>query len=328
MKRIIQKLYDTVSYWRIDDTLALPKEKDFTILLNQYIFILSIIFLLHSLFSMLFIGLSSDTLLLLGTAIFFCITFLLLGSIIKNQYFISIVFVLLTIITTYYSSFCGIESGIFLFYFPLISAVYIFFSWKNHKYFIIFLLSFILSNLYLSAASNFELVERNEKYVNFRHTLLMLNITCMLLVLTLNSYYFLLKREDYYFTLNRNLYKKEQIENLSNEVQKFKKILNKDVFSEETLRDLVDSIQLNDVIFIDKFEVLFPFFFEKLHKLSLNPLSVSDLKMCAMLKLGFTAKQIAIYTNSSIKSVEGKIYRLRKKLKISDSESKTWFAAL
>jgi DNA-binding CsgD family transcriptional regulator len=58
-------------------------------------------------------------------------------------------------------------------------------------------------------------------------------------------------------------------------------------------------------------------------------MSISDQKMCAMLKLGFTAKQIAIYTNSSVKSVEGKIYRLRKKLNLSsDVNSKTWFSML
>lgn len=329
MKNIIRRLYNTVSYYRVDESLTMPDEKDFIILLNQYIFLLSVIFFLHSLLSMFFIGLVTDTFLLLGISIFFCIAFIVHRNISKNRYIISVIFILLTGIVTYYSSLCSIGSGIFLFYLPLISAISIFFSWKSHRLFIIFLILFILSNIYLSAMSNFELVERNERYISIRHTLMVLNITCVLLLSALNSYFFQQKLEDYYFTLNRNLYQTGQIENLNNELERLKKILNKDVFSEETIKDLINSMQLNDVIFIEKFESIFPDYFDKLHKHSESPLSVSDIKMSAMLKLGFTTKQIAIYTNSSIKSVEGKIYRLRKKLKISsDSESKTWFTTL
>jgi DNA-binding CsgD family transcriptional regulator len=167
------------------------------------------------------------------------------------------------------------------------------------------------------------------KYINFRRALLLMNISFLLLSLALNSFFFYRKIKTYYFILNRDLHKNMQIDNLNQEVVRLKRLLNKDVFSEETLKDLVDSIQLNDTVFLEKFEVFFPGFFDKVQKISENPLTGSDLKMCAMLKLGFTAKQIAIYTNSSIKSVEGKIYRLRKKLNINtDEDSKAWFIIL
>ncbi|NPA09805.1 MAG: hypothetical protein GXO46_12520, partial [Chlorobi bacterium] len=130
-------------------------------------------------------------------------------------------------------------------------------------------------------------------------------------------------------TLYRNLYRKQQIENLSNELKRLKENLNKEAFSEETLKELIESVQLSDMIFIEKFNTAFPDFFEKLNVISSNSLNISDRKMCAMLKLGFTSKQIAIYTNSSIKSVEGKIYRLRKKLNLSsDVDSRVWFSAI
>lgn len=120
-----------------------------------------------------------------------------------------------------------------------------------------------------------------------------------------------------------------EIENLNQEVFRLKKMLNKDDFSEEKLEELIGYIHLNDVIFLEKFDYFFPDFKKKLITMSEVPLNVSELKLCAMLKLGFSTKQIAIYTNSTIKSVEGKKYRLRKKLHLSsNSDNKLWFAEI
>lgn len=164
-------------------------------------------------------------------------------------------------------------------------------------------------------------IKNGERYLPFRHTLLLLNISCMLVILTLNSYFFHIKREEYYFTLNKNRYKKEQIENLKNELVRVKELISGDDITEETLKYLMESAQINDALFVEKFNRFFPDFFHKINSISLTPLTLSDLKYCGMLKLGFTTKQIAVYTNSSIKSVESKKYRLRKKLATSNEES-------
>lgn len=329
MKKIIQQVYDSISYFGIDDSLEMSKEKDFRILHNQYFSLLALIFFIHSIFGLAFVGLSSHSIFLLAISFSFLFYFVPIKNRIKKEYLTTIIFVFLVFVVTYYSSFYGFESGVFLFYFPLFSAVYIFLSWKSQKFYIIFLMLLIIGSIYFSAITDFNLIESNRDFMNFRHDLLLINITCVLLILALNSFFFQRKKEDYHFVLNRNLYKREQIEGLSTEVLRLKKLLNKDVFSEETLKELIDSMQLSDVVFIEKFAVFFPNFFDKVHQLSSKSLSVSDLKMCAMLKLGFTSKQVAIYTNSSIKSAEGKVYRLRKKLNISsDNHSKDWFAAL
>lgn len=327
MKKIIQKFYNTISYWKFDESL--PQHKDSIVLLNQYIFLLFLFFLIQTIFNVLFVGNYLNVVLLFCISLFFFFCFLFFRNFLINKYYIFLLFIGLTFVVTFYSSYYGVKSGTFLYYFPLISAVFIFFSWKDERFFILSLIVIILFNLYISAISDFEIFAHNKNYQNFGHHLLIVNITCMLIVITLNLFWFIQKREEYYFTLNRNLYKKEQIENLSNEIERLKRSLNKEVFSEEILRELIDSLQLNDVYFIEKFEVIFPDFFETVNRISGNILNISDLKMCAMLKLGFTSKQIAIYTNSSIKSVEGKIYRLRKKLNLhSDIDSKVWFSKL
>lgn len=57
-----------------------------------------------------------------------------------------------------------------------------------------------------------------------------------------------------------------------------------------------------------------------------TPLIISELEICTMLKLGLFTKEIATYTNSSLKSIEGKRYRIRKKINISpDLSLKHWF---
>ncbi|MCD1117583.1 helix-turn-helix transcriptional regulator [Chryseobacterium turcicum] len=325
---IFEELYDFISYWRINEDITEPDTKDLKILLNQYISILSVMFFFHTVFNVLFLGLSVDSVVLLAISVFFCLSFFFLVKLRENKYVISFVFILLTVIVTYYSSYCAIESGVFVFYIPLISALYIFFSWKAHKKFITVLLLFILANLYLFATGHLDFIEVNNKNIEYRKTLLVLNMTCILLLLAVNSYFFQQKIQDYYF-ISARMDKGEEIANLNNEVKRLKKMMNKNVFTEEALKELLDLIQINDQVFIEKFESYFPDFFYHLRSLSPNQLMLSDLKICALLKMGFTSKQIAIYNNSSIKSVEGKIYRLRKKFNIApDRDSRVWFSGI
>ncbi|MPS73741.1 MAG: hypothetical protein E2590_11415 [Chryseobacterium sp.] len=327
MSKIFLRLYERVSYWGLEESGLTLKNRDSIILTNQYLFLLAIIFSVQSFFSFLFIGFGTTTYILLAVSSLFYTSFAFFKSLRTNKYAISFIFLLLCSITTYYSSLCGLESGIFLFYFPMLSAVFIFFSIKENKLLVIFILLFILSNLYLSAGSNFTLIRNSERYFGFRNTLLLLNISCMLSILMLNSYFFQVKREEYYFTLNRNLYKREQIENLKNELVRVRELISADDITEESLKHLVESAQINDALFVEKFNKFFPDFYNKINNTSSVPLTLSDLKYCGMLKLGFTTKQIAIYTNSSIKSVESKKYRLRKKLAIQiDENSKDWFS--
>ncbi len=123
--------------------------------------------------------------------------------------------------------------------------------------------------------------------------------------------------------------RREQVDDLNKEVIRLRKLLNQEDFSETKIEELIKSLQLNDVIFIQNFEKLFPDFFIELKRLSNVPLTTSDLKFCAMLKLGFSTKQIALYTKSTIKSVESKKYRLRKKIDIPyTDDSKIWISAI
>ena len=322
---LFQRLYDAISYWRVEESDS-PSDKDLAIFLNRYLAILFVIFLFNSMFNLYFLGITNDVIFLFIISCLLGFSSFFLKKYRRSKYIISFIFIFFSVVITYYSSFYGMESGNFLFYFSLLSTLPIFFDFKRDRLYVTFLILFILTNLYVSAISNFKLVEGFVGQIDYKNRLFILNITSSLLLLSLNSFFLEEKKADYYFVLNRNIYKREKIENLNNEVIRLKQSLKEDLLTEENLHELIEVIQLNDLVFLKKFEKIFPGFFDKLNSLASASLIISDLKFCAMLKLGLTTKEIAIYTNSTIKSVEGKIYRLRKKLKISpDVDSKSWF---
>ncbi len=319
------KIYEFISLRGINKTDS-DREKDYKIIINRYLTLTAIIFLIHGFSNFIYLGFTKEGFFLLFIFLIFISLSLFLTKFRTNNYFISFIFCILSAIITYFSSFCGIKSGVFLFYFPLLTALPIFFNFKEDKFIFYSLIFIIIISFYISAINDFKLVEINKKLNGYEHALFIINITCMILFLIVNFIFLEEKRNNYYYSLNKNVSKKQMIENLNKELNHLKEIQNKEDISVENLQELIDSLQLNDSIFVDKLSKLFPDFLEKVKLQSSSKLNVSDLKYCGMLKLGFTTKQIALYTNSSIKSVESKKYRLRKKLSIPlEEDSKLWF---
>lgn len=84
----------------------------------------------------------------------------------------------------------------------------------------------------------------------------------------------------------------------------------------------------NDSSFYLNFLKIYPDFGEKL--LNINPtLKSSDIEFCAYIKLNLDTKQIAQYKKISVRAVEGKKYRIRKKLNIMpDDNMYIWISKL
>jgi len=76
----------------------------------------------------------------------------------------------------------------------------------------------------------------------------------------------------------------------------------------------------NDPSFYLSFLDIYPDFGKKL--LKINPMiKISDIEFCAYIKLNLETKQIATLKKMSVRAVEGKKYRIRKKLDISIDEN-------
>jgi len=116
-----------------------------------------------------------------------------------------------------------------------------------------------------------------------------------------------------YFVLSK-IVKKKEIKPKPEEIV----ILNVQV-DEHHLRRLAFLASENDPSFLGLFKDTYPVFFKKLNEISPG-LIAGEQNICALLKLDLTTKQIAQYTNSTVRAVEAKKYRIRKKLNIPSEE--------
>lgn len=88
---------------------------------------------------------------------------------------------------------------------------------------------------------------------------------------------------------------------------------------EKLLKRLVFLATEDDPSFLGLFKDTYPGFYKKISEINPN-LIAGEQKLCGLLKLDFTTKEIATCTNSSVRAVEAKKYRLRKKLGIASEE--------
>ncbi|WP_160366806.1 helix-turn-helix transcriptional regulator [Sphingobacterium zhuxiongii] len=85
------------------------------------------------------------------------------------------------------------------------------------------------------------------------------------------------------------------------------------------LEKLINLAMENSALFIPLFKEVFPEVYSKLFEI--NPeMTSEEFKLCALLKLGFTTKDIATYTHLAVRSVQTKKNRLRKSFHLSSHE--------
>ncbi len=77
-------------------------------------------------------------------------------------------------------------------------------------------------------------------------------------------------------------------------------------------------------LFLKNFDLIHENFFHKLNEMYPS-LTSTDLRLCALLKLNYTSKDIAKMLNLTLRGVEAARYRIRKKLALSESENLTTF---
>ena len=92
----------------------------------------------------------------------------------------------------------------------------------------------------------------------------------------------------------------------------------------EAFEEVVKLAKENSPEFLTRFQEVYPDFYEKLINITPKLLN-TELKLCAMLFLGFSTKDIAEYTFVTIKAAQHRKFRLRKKLSIpSDYDIIVW----
>ncbi|WP_316758247.1 tetratricopeptide repeat protein [Pedobacter aquatilis] len=101
-----------------------------------------------------------------------------------------------------------------------------------------------------------------------------------------------------------------------------------DKITDEVLNELVVMVKTDDPAFFVRFKEYHPIFIQKITQLSPDIL-VTDLTICAKLRLGLNTKEIAYFSRSSLRSVESRKYRIRKKLNFkAEDDLATWIVNL
>lgn len=117
----------------------------------------------------------------------------------------------------------------------------------------------------------------------------------------------------------RQLDKQEYVESLTN-VRRQAEV--------NGLTGLIELAKEKDPAFFIKFNEIYPHFRTRL-LVKIPSLSTKELELCCYMKINFNTKEIARYTDMTIKSVESKKYRIRKKMDISPEEdTNMWIASV
>ncbi|WP_131725549.1 MULTISPECIES: helix-turn-helix transcriptional regulator [unclassified Chryseobacterium] len=92
------------------------------------------------------------------------------------------------------------------------------------------------------------------------------------------------------------------------------------------IEKLVELASKDDGSFIKMFHEYLPAFMEKLLKIN-STLKTDELEICAFIKLNFDTKKIASIKDFTVRAVESKKFRIRKKLNLSkDDDLHTWMS--
>ncbi|HAT3994126.1 TPA: tetratricopeptide repeat protein [Elizabethkingia anophelis] len=164
--------------------------------------------------------------------------------------------------------------------------------------------------------------EREIKKISKKnHIILFIVITSIMLIVWMIYIYKKTKRKNIKAIRNRDhlLFNKEQ-----KIIEKKKKIERLQKQMNESFAEVIQLGKDNSQQFWPRFREVYPELYEKM--LIINPkIKTTELTFCAYLYLGFTTKEIADYTFVTIRGVETRKNRLRKKYNIpSDMDFSIW----
>jgi len=133
----------------------------------------------------------------------------------------------------------------------------------------------------------------------------------------------------FYFTFSKyQRAKKSSIKNKQLVLQKEKETKDLKLKLNESFDELIQLAKTNDYNFYTRFQEVYPEFQNRL--LLVNPtLQIPELTLSAYIYLDFQAKEIADYTFKSLRTIQNRKNRLRKKLNLSSTENlNVWFKNL
>lgn len=296
-------------------------ENDYNHLINRYLFFLFFIFLFYSVFIIAFFRDVIVSTFLVTITLFWI---LLISVKDKTTTFrktlkfgVVGIFVLLTLIVSFFNIYSSQNVGVEYFYFSILFAIPFFLNYRKDKKEIYFLAFFISFNFIICLYYDFSFLPRSKFLEKQDYSIIkLLNILFSIVSFLMDIVFISRKDELINGLLENTQIKDSTIEDLrKTNSQLMKNQMQINQLTDENIDEIFRLAEKNSVMFFEKFQVFFPGFIPGL--LQINPnLIHSELYFCALMKLDFDTKKIAQCTNNSIRAVESKKYRIRKKLNI------------
>ncbi|KMQ66953.1 Two component regulator three Y domain-containing protein [Chryseobacterium angstadtii] len=296
-------------------------ERNYLNLINKYLVFLFLLFLFYSVFIVIFFG---DALISTFLTIITLFWFFLMTIKGKTSHYrkilkggIIFVFILLIFIVSFFHIYTFKNAGVEYFYFSLLFVIPFFFSYKEEPLLILAIAFVISINFIACLYFDFDFLPKSRFFEagDFK-TVKLLNILFSVASFVMDISFITQKDDLIYGLIEDTRIKNSTIEDLQKTntgLLKQQMLINH--LTEENIREIYQLAESNSPFFYDKFQVFFPHFIPEI--LAINPnLIHSELYFCALMKIDFDTKKIAQCTNSSIRAVESKKYRIRKKLNI------------
>lgn len=296
----------------IDD----PSERNFEKLINEYLFLLFIIFLIYSSIIVFYYHKILTAVPIIFLLILWGILFFLKDKRKKKKLIFSI-FLVLVLVIFYFHVFTFKNAGLEYLFFSVLFATSFFFDVKKDTKLIFLIVTLIAILMFISSVFDLKIMPKSKilKEKDFE-ILKIINLCFSLFTFTIDLYFISSKEKEINNLKRENIKNIDLIENL---LQENKELYNKQVtllnLTEENLIEIYHLAEENSPFFLEKFDFYFKGFISNLKKIS-NTLVESELHMCALMRLNFETKKIAQITNSSVRAVESRKYRIRKKLNI------------
>ncbi|MDP9959598.1 helix-turn-helix transcriptional regulator [Chryseobacterium lathyri] len=278
-------------------------EYEKSILFDVYTIVLVFILISNFLLNLIFLEEPIYAAIFLGMALFMLCTILWPDRLRFNKHLLMLLFMFLGIVIFYCDTVSGREVMNYLSYISLSIAVAFFFDYDKDRAIVFMLLGlyilFFLVNI-ITDYSVLTFLQQNlspEKQWYVRVYKVMEIAFC-----TFVGMYFIHRKEK---MIIKYYLEKEKMNDLIKKTDKIN-------FS-DTLYELAMS---RNSLFITYFKSQFPDYFEKILESCPN-LVASELEICALLKLNLNTKDMAVATNTTVRAVENKKYRIRKKLRLS-----------
>ncbi|PQA94428.1 Two component regulator three Y domain-containing protein [Chryseobacterium shigense] len=296
-------------------------ERNYLNLINKYLLFLFLLFLFYSVFIVIFFGDALISTFLTIITLFWLYLMAVKGktnrfkSALKSS--VIFVFVLLIFIVSFFHIYTYKNAGVEYFYFSLLFAIPFFFNYKEDFYLILFLALVISINFVACLYFDFDFIPKSKFFRQEDFTTVrLLNILFSIISFVIDISFVTQKDDLIYGLIEDTRVKDSTIEDLqktNTELLKQQMLIND--LTEENISEIYHLAETNSPLFFDKFQFFFPHFIPAI--VANNPnLIDSELYLCALMKIDFDTKKIAQCTKSSIRAVESKKYRIRKKLNI------------